>query len=463
MLSFAAEFPLKSAKPDDVVAVVSTWVIGSPHTHLDRGDVEKLCAGETEKVASETQSLEVVRIGKSGSNAIGAKYTSVDKNLIYSTSIVSRSVDGETWVSIRTDRASLNPQISLREARKPQIIKLLLRHLGGGLDGELWVRDTPHVLGADDQNMAIRLINGDSDNRIPVVYLSRSFRDGLMCDANALARHLGGLAHVVVEPSRDFSRSIQPFTNSRNAYGGAIGVYLPTGQRSIILPDNEDEWELRKSASEVVRSALLTSLPLPGFSWADLEAEKSRENIEALKRAGSTDLDAFVREFDAENQALRDKNSGLMGEIDKLKIQIQNLDAITPKGRQLIKGAIAVQDYFPGESEQFLRDAVENQIGQVVDGSRRQAVLKEFFDRMSNSAEFDRRRKLLKETLSTSDDLDGKAQKVLQELGFTISSDGKHHKLVYNGDARLTFTMAKSSSDHRAGKNLAAEVLRKIF
>ena len=99
----------------------------------------------------------------------------------------------------------------------------------------------------------------------------------------------------------------------------------------------------------------------------------------------------------------------------------------------------------------------------MVDGSRRQAVLKEFFDRMSNSAEFDRRRKLLKETLSTSDDLDGKAQKVLQELGFTISSDGKHHKLVYNGDARLTFTMAKSSSDHRAGKNLAAEVLRKIF
>lgn len=463
MLSFAADFPLKSAKPDDLIDIVSRWVIGSPHTLLSKEDVAQICAGKAEKIESNGQSLELIGVDGDGSKAIGAKHTAVDGDLIYSTTLVGRLIDGETWVSIRTDRAGFNPQIKLREARKPQIIKLLLKHLGGGLDGELWVGDTPHFLKADDQNMAVRLLNGDSETRIPVVYLSRSFRDEPTCDPHALARHLGGLAHVVVEPSREFSRAIQPFTNSRNAYGGAVGIYLPTGQRSLILADHEDEWSVRKSASEVVRAALLTSLPLPGFSWADLEAERSRQKIEALKGAGSTDLEAYVREFDAENQALRDQNSSLASDLQKLKVQIQTLNATNPKSGQPIKRPIAVQDYFPGESEHFLRDAVRSQIDHVVEGSRRRAVLAEFFDRMSDSTELERRKKLLKDTLSTSDDLDAKAQKVLQELGFSVSSDGKHHKLVYNGDARLTFTMAKTSSDHRAGKNLAAEILRKIF
>jgi len=46
----------------------------------------------------------------------------------------------------------------------------------------------------------------------------------------------------------------------------------------------------------------------------------------------------------------------------------------------------------------------------------------------------------------------------LQDFGFIISSDGKHHKLTYYGDPRYVATMAKSSSDIRAGSNLASEI-----
>ncbi|GFZ98229.1 hypothetical protein GCM10010923_02950 [Blastomonas marina] len=463
MLSFSAEFPLKSGTPSDVLSCIATWLRGSPHRVLAVEDIEKLATGEKEKIEAKSQTAEVINLKGSTSVGLGAKHTAIDHGIIYSTTVVSRVWNDATWVSIRTDRASIDTHINLREAQKPQIIKLLLKHLKGGLDGELWVRDKPHLITNADQNMAIRLLNGDSDNHIPVVYLSRTFRDELACDPLALARHLGGLAHVVVEPSRSFSREIQPFTNSRNAYGGAVGVYLPTGQRSLIIPDNEDEWNVRKRASEVVRASLLTRLPIAGFSWADLEAEKSRQNIEALKVAGSTDLDAFVREFDAENQALRDQNEALKVEIGKLKTEVQNLNAVSSTSGAGVKKPIAVQDYFPGESEQFLKDAVEAALKQVVSGSRREAVLQEFFDRMRSSDEFLRRRKALKETLSSSDDLDAKATKLLQEFGFSITSDGKHHKLTYHGDPKLTFTMSKTSSDWRAGKNMASEIIKKIF
>ncbi|KZX90616.1 hypothetical protein A3718_15945, partial [Erythrobacter sp. HI0019] len=345
---------------------IGLWLMNSPHRVLDKADIKALENGDKNKIEAGDQTVELIRLDDNEQSGIGAKHTSVDGKIIYSTTIVGRKRSGETWVSVRTDRASLDPLISLREARKPQIIKLMLGQLGGGLDGELWVQDAPHTLAEGDESMAIRLLNGDSENHLPVVYLSRTFREELSCDPNALARHLGGLAHVVVEPNRSFSRTIQPSTNSRNAYGGAIGIYLPTGQRSLIIPVDEDEWTLRKSASETVREALLTRLSLPGFSWNDIEAEKSRRNIEALKKAGSTDLDAFVREFDTENQALREQNTALENEVRQLKIDLQNTNAIAT-GQSGNPKQVAIQDYFPGESEHFLKEAVEQALSGVLE------------------------------------------------------------------------------------------------
>ncbi|MBN90825.1 MAG: hypothetical protein CL954_03340 [Erythrobacteraceae bacterium] len=462
MLSFAAQFPLKSGTPADIIRSIGLWLMNSPHRVLDKADIKALENGDKNKIEAGDQTVELIRLDDNEQSGIGAKHTSVDGKIIYSTTIVGRKRSGETWVSVRTDRASLDPLISLREARKPQIIKLMLGQLGGGLDGELWVQDAPHTLAEGDESMAIRLLNGDSENHLPVVYLSRTFREELSCDPNALARHLGGLAHVVVEPNRSFSRTIQPSTNSRNAYGGAIGIYLPTGQRSLIIPVDEDEWTLRKSASETVREALLTRLSLPGFSWNDIEAEKSRRNIEALKKAGSTDLDAFVREFDTENQALREQNTALENEVRQLKIDLQNTNAIAT-GQSGNPKQVAIQDYFPGESEHFLKEAVEQALSGVLEGSRKEFVLREFAERLNSSPEMIDRKEKLKSVLSGTDGLDTKTRKALNELGFAISSDGKHHKLVYFGDERLTFAMAKTASDWRAGKNMASDISRKVY
>lgn len=463
MLSFSAEFPLASTEPSDVVDCVAVWLKGSPHRVLPTSAIDALAAGKQSKIESGNQAVELISTGVGDDLAFGAKHTSVDQGIVYSTTIVSRVVESETWVNVRTDRAALDPQMSLKEARKPQIIRVLLSSIGGGLDGELWVRDTPFELKDSDRNMAIRLLNGDSENHLPVVYISRTFRDELGCDPSALARQLGGLAHVVVEPSRDFSRSIQPFTNSRNAYGGALGVYLPSGQRSLILESGQDEWYLRQLAAETVREALLTRQPMKGFAWADLEAARSRENITALKESGSTDLDAFVHEFDTENQALRDQNENLRLEVSTLKIEVQNLSALSSVGSSGVEKMVALQNYFPGETEQFLKEALEKVVNQLVEGSRRQAVITEYIERIEGTDEIDNRKKKLKELLSQAEKLDAKTEKELQSLGFSVTSDGKHHKLTYFGDQKLIFTMAKTASDWRAGKNLVADITRKVF
>ena len=54
-------------------------------------------------------------------------------------------------------------------------------------------------------------------------------------------------------------------------------------------------------------------------------------------------------------------------------------------------------------------------------------------------------------------------QRVLENVGFIITSDGKHHKLTYYGDERYVTTMSKTCSDKRAGNNLASQIKKMIY
>ena len=51
----------------------------------------------------------------------------------------------------------------------------------------------------------------------------------------------------------------------------------------------------------------------------------------------------------------------------------------------------------------------------------------------------------------------------LEEIGFEITSEGKHHKLIYRGDARYQISIAKTSSDYRSGLNAVACITKKMM
>ena len=56
-----------------------------------------------------------------------------------------------------------------------------------------------------------------------------------------------------------------------------------------------------------------------------------------------------------------------------------------------------------------------------------------------------------------------KLRRELEDMGFSISEDGKHFKLVFQGDDRYTFTLPKSGSDWRGGLNAASDIGRLLF
>ena len=51
--------------------------------------------------------------------------------------------------------------------------------------------------------------------------------------------------------------------------------------------------------------------------------------------------------------------------------------------------------------------------------------------------------------------MDKKTKSRLNELGFTITTDGKHYKITHPSNTGMIVTLGKTVSDYRAGRNTA--------
>ena len=122
------------------------------------------------------------------------------------------------------------------------------------------------------------------------------------------------------------------------------------------------------------------------------------------------------------------------------------------------------QDLYPNEVLRIIRDALEDARTRVAADSRRQHVLDAVLG--ANTAPSDEAsalRERLKEALRDARGMEARTRRELEALGFVITEDGKHFKLLFRGDDRYTFTLAKTGSDWRGGLNAASDISRLLF
>jgi hypothetical protein len=463
MLSFATEFPVRDCETPEFVEAVTAWLRGSPHTKLPKVELVDLPETGRWELRSDSERLEALISARTGSSIAAFKHAMADEAIEWTTTIVFSRDQNGCWVGVRTSREAQRAQLALPAAKKPFIVKTLLSTLGGGLDGEVYVSDAPHNLIPSDLGKAVRLLNGDADNYLPVIYISRTFDERILIDPVPLARHLGGVAHVLVEPDRNFSRALQHEVDSRNAYGGRVGVYWPTGESfRYAIDDHESEFDVRRIISHRIRSALLHRRPLARCTWARAEAEVARDAFEALKHAGSGDLDEYIREFDAEIAAKNDQLEEAEEEIRRLRAQ-QRPYLVAPKGAGVQLSTGGEQEFFDGEFLEVIVDSLNSALNNTQNDSRRQHILSAIANSNSAKGELRERRERLKDVLRQYQSMEKHTARELGGLGFTISEDGKHFKITYMGDDRYVFALPKSGSDHRGGLNAASDIGKRVF
>lgn len=469
MLSFATEFPIEHARESaDFLRAIQAWVIGSPHTRLTQEDFAEFHVSNETRVQKGTESLETLRVSAADEDAAGIRYTRRhDDGLEWVTTIVFSRTGTGSWVGIRVSCESSHPAVRLPPAKKPVVVRTLLQNLGGAADCTLRVGDSPFRLDNTDIDLAARLIRGTSGCRLPVVYVSAGFQGNYIVDSDRLASDLAGMAHVVVEPNRPFSVRLKIEVDSENVYGGTVGVYWPdgAGRRSFFIGrEFESNEQLARAIIEEVRTALTNRRPLERCTWAFVQAAASRQAIQALRATGSQEVEKYIETFDKEIASKSNQLEDAEREILRLQAELRIYEARLPARTASLLRAGSEQDLYANEVFSIVRDALHDASTRVPVGSRRDHVLGAILtanpEREEVAASM---REKLKELLRGSRGVDAKIRRGLEEMGFSITEEGKHYKLVFQGDDRYTFTLPKSGSDHRGGLNAASDIGRLLF
>ncbi|WP_146604672.1 hypothetical protein [Rhodoplanes roseus] len=190
-------------------------------------------AGDTAHLRSQSgEELRLRELGREGTlEAIGFRhdFPDIEGRLWRTEAVVRRGVshDAQDLIRLRTECIARAQGARLDIPRKPFLIKTILRDGWGGKDRELSVSDSPIWIPDDDAGVAVaRAVTlGQATQYLPVVYISATGPLKWLLSQNQIERlayDLGGVAHVVVEPSRAFSFRVRELTAEQNTYGGTL-------------------------------------------------------------------------------------------------------------------------------------------------------------------------------------------------------------------------------------------------
>lgn len=161
--------------------------------------------------------------------------------------------------------------------------------------------------------------------------------------------------------------------------------------------------------------------------------------------------------FEEQLSKTEEINQGLNREIQRLTIENQALRMrLASRDQQPLIYMGEEADFYEGEIREIILEILEDYSRNVQKDTRRDHIVMDLLENNNFEHIPAKRREQIKVALKGYKSLSGSLRGLLESMGFVITDDGKHYKWTYFGDHRYSATMAKTSSDNRAGMNMAS-------
>ena len=468
MLVWSTQIPVIPSKTThDLTSLCQRWLIGSPHSPWTGSDFRGAENRDTVTFQKDGQNVTLASFEtKEGSWCAFLHFWRDDQRREWTTEICGWRTRLHFTVTVQVHCKTIDFAARVPTPKKPYVVRQILDELGGDLDGNLLVSQEPIFLGEGDVDLAARILRGETDNFLPVVYASSTWQNQTAIDAAKLAQWAAGMAHVVVEPSRHFSFALAQAVDESNPYEGALSVCWPrgAGRQTRFFPYHfKSRVELASAIADVIRRALTGRRPDHRCTWDFIRERISRARIESLRCAGKAEIDAYASEFDAELAAKNARLDQAEREIARLKAELARVNNPVRRGGEAVLTAGKERELYLGEQRDAVLYALDVAKDYVVSGGRVKTIIESVL--VANPATGERQRldEAIRDAIGKCNGLGVKERRMLEELGFAISEEGKHHKLVFRGDDRYTFAMAKTGSDWRGMKNWVSDVTKRLF
>jgi hypothetical protein len=173
-------------------------------------------------------------------------------------------------------------------------------------------------------------------------------------------------------------------------------------------------------------------------------------------------VDDFIAAFDSEIKAKDERLAALDRELGRMRAERRRSESASEvEGTIIARGK--EREFYPGELSDAVIYALAHGRNSLLPGGRRAHLIDDILKANKSTEMENELESEIKEAFSESGDLGATQRRTLEDLGFTIEGAGKHWKAVYQDDERYTFVISKTSSDHRAGKNLASTIVKTLL
>lgn len=474
MSSFGTEFPISSKISKAALAkLVGEWACGiknstlkNAETIIERDDSEISVTGDF------GETLQFRHVEMLDGFVAGARHSiSDDMGREWRTEIVLTNKTQSATLRVRGECIAATPDIETVRPQKPFLVKKALEAGWGAYDGLLTVQSLPHYLEDTDEDLGLAMscILGTSKVSLPVVYISRDHFNRTSINEERLAYDLGGAAHVIVEPSMDFSYRLSSISSHANPYNGNIGIYAYPNRllRNYFLGGALPS---KSALSRAIRNTVETFISnrniLGGYGWLELQERQSELLRARISQASGSqhDIDEWVASFQSELDDYKKRISELETELQKRdSTDIQSMhsgDGIIPPDLTEKLG----RELYPGEfSDRLLAFVTENSKPENLQSHdpRTQNLVREILHISQFSGRATSLIQELKSAATQGKKSGTKMREILSRCGYSPSEDGAHIKMSPPDDkiSGPVITLPKTPSDNaHGGQNQASDI-----
>ena len=482
MLIFSTKLPVKETfTKQKFFELVVRWNQDSPHHRIDGIEWDGGCRhrwGDMKNMLEITEYDDVAAAHFVQNEQFGVHWT---------TEFILHAGRKEIGIYLSRE-ATENTVYFHKEFKPPYFLKLLMRENVLGSDGGLAISEYPQSFGAtaDEQLVLTQLCLEDADAfRLPVVYLTRDwFTEHCVVDEGELARRLCGVAHVLVESDKDVSRTLKDLCHGKNVYNGGMAVYFPSVSAAAKRFIPYDGMDVEKVMTQMVRMIFryMNQQKREQLdTWDGIQMMQMRRQadqlleekrrIEETRKQTSKEKEQYWKEKEqdwdeyvkAQKQVeeLTKQNARLQSELAGLRARVDSM------GENPLLYYGDEKEFYQGEMLEFVLAALSEKLDRLPKEQHPKLRVVDVLQDLLNANESEgvqkQRQEELKRVLKGERTLTASIRRTLIDMGFRITSEGKHHKLTYYNDDRYIVTMSKSGSDWRGGDNLISEIKTRVY
>ena len=358
--------------------------------------------------------------------------------------------------------------------RKPDLIDELVDDGILDMDYDIEMLYDYHDVSKGNTKEFLSILNRKAKFTLPVIYIALGPCNVCALKPGDLASKYAGMAHVFCQDHRD---CFEELINGADRYvpkNGEVAIYYPNDN------PGENHFSFNKYYKKGMENAISKAIHFyyhnqnfghmttyeeiaskaVSIRNSDLKQENNKvyeENVRVSKENKEI-IDTFdydLRKSDEEMDKIRKRMSELEIENEILRNRLDSAESIP----LLYYGA--EKELYPGEIKELLIDILSGVT--FPGGSRREHVVNNLLNANVIKPTIKDRHAKVKAAFNGYREMTTDVRSSLEELGFDITSDGKHHKLTYHGDSRYQISISKTSSDYRSGMNAVSLITKNMM